>query len=978
MARVGVGYFLILLCLAWSVPAAAQDIASGSFAGVVRDTSGAVLPGVTVEVASPALIEKVRSTTTDSDGRYRITGLRPGLYSVTFTLPGFRTVRREGVDLTTGFVATVNGDLSVGAVEETITVTGTAPIVDMKSSTQQQVFSGEVLRELPTGKNSGLYAALLPGAVLNNLGSIDVGGTKGETENNMAIHGGRTLDGLTFRDGNYDGQMFGSRGANAISSINPATIQEVTLQLTGGLTAEAQSGGVQTNAVMRDGGNVLTGTVIVDYGSRHFQADNIDDTLQSRGVKTAAFVKSNRDVAVGVGGPIKRDKLWFFADARQWESFAQFPGIYYNKLQGSLFYEPDLGRPGYSGPRTTAPGLRLTWQASQKNKFTGSFRYERTCNCYFQLLQGTMAPEAAQHDRYRVHIGQVSWTNPVSNRLLLQAGVLSNWGVFFRDTTEDQGVNAGATISVLDRLRNLRYNAPVSLNYTPYQQTNGTASLSYITGSHAFKVGGFYMRAQREQTAKTTSPALSYTFAGRVPESVTYFAYPNLVKNGIDQAAFYVQDQWTIQNLTLNAGLRFDVLSGFAPDTQSPAGPWVPERNHPAVRGIVSWKDVNPRLGAAYNLFGNDRTAIKVNLGRFITFEPLGGLAASTVPANLIVTSANRTWVDANGDYVPQERELGPLSNANFGKVVSNTAYADDLVHGWGKHFYNWQGSVSVQHELRRGFGVNVGYFRTWYGNFTATDNVLVSPSDYDSYCLTSPSDSRLPGGGGQQMCGLMAIKPTSFGRVSNLLAPASDYGKQTEIYTGLDVTVNARFGNGGLVSGGLSTSQTATDNCEVLAKLPEMAPTAAPSRFCHVAPPWSAGTQVKLFGSYGLPWDLRASVVYQNMAGPPTTASFVATNALVTPALGRPLAGGANTTATVELVEPNSLYVEDRINQVNVSLSRTFRFGKARLNPTVDFHNAFNANTVLGVNTRYGPSWQNVTNVFPPRMIKFGVRADF
>ena len=978
MQRLQVGLLVTVLSLVLAGATRAQDVGSGSFAGVARDASGAVLPGVTVEVASPALIEKVRSTTTDSDGRYRITGLRPGEYSVTFTLPGFRTVRREGVALTTGFVATINGEMSVGAVEETITVTGTAPIVDVKSSTQQQVFSGEVLRELPTGKNSGLYAALLPGAVLTNLGSIDVGGTKGETENNMAIHGGRVLDGLTFRDGNYDGQMFGARGSNAISSINPATVQEVTLQLTGGLTAEAQSGGVQTNAVMRDGGNVLSGTLIVDYGSRRLQADNIDDALRARGVTTAAFVKSNRDIAFGVGGPIRRDKLWFFADARQWEAFAQFPGIYYNRLQGTMFYDADLGRPGYSGPRTTAPGLRLTWQASQKNKLTGSFRYEKTCNCYFQLLQGLAAPEATQHDRYRVHIGQVSWTNPLSNRLLLQAGVLSNWGVFFRDTTPDQGVNTAATISILDRLRNLRYNAPISLNYTPYQQTNGTASLSYITGSHAFKVGGFVMRATRKQSAQTTSPALSYTFAGRVPESVTYFAYPNLVKNGINQSAFYVQDQWTIQNLTLNVGLRLDLLNGFAPETHSPAGPWVPERNHPAVHGTVAWKDWNPRLGAAYNLFGSDRTAIKVNLGRFITFEPLGGLAASTVPANLIVTSATRTWVDANGDYAPQESELGPLSNANFGKVVSNTAYADDLVRGWGKHFYNWQGSVSVQHELRRGFGVNVGYFRTWYGNFTATDNVLISPADYDSYCLAAPADSRLPGGGGQQVCGLMAIKPTSFGRVSNLLAPASDYGKQTEVYTGLDFTVNARFGNGGLLSGGLSTSQTETDNCDVLAKLPELATTAAPSRFCRVAPPWSAGTQVKIFGSYRLPWDLRTSVIYQNMAGAPTTASVVATNAQITPVLGRPLAGGANSTATVELIAPNSLYVEDRINQVNISLSRTFRFGKARLNPTVDFHNAFNANTVIGMNTRYGPAWQNVTNVFPPRMIKFGVRADF
>jgi hypothetical protein len=485
------------------------------------------------------------------------------------------------------------------------------------------------------------------------------------------------------------------------------------------------------------------------------------------------------------------------------------------------------------------------------------------------------------------------------------------------------------------------------------------------------------MRAIRKQITQTTDPAVAYTFAGQVPESVTYFAYPNIIRNGINQSALYAQDQWTIRNLTLNLGVRFDFLNSFAPETHSPAGPWVPARDHAAVSGIVSWKDINPRLGAAYNLFGSNRTAVKVNFGRFVTFEPLGGLAASTVPANLIVTQANRTWVD-NGDYIPQENELGPLSNANFGKIVSNTAYDPDLIRGWGKHFYNWQGSVSVQHELRRGLGVNVGYFRTWYGNFSATDNVLVSPADYDSYCMTGPSDPRLPGGGGEQICGLMAIKPAAFGRVSNLLAPASNYGKQTEVYSGIDLTVNARFGNGGLLSGGFSTSQTTTDNCAVLEKLPELATTAAPSRFCHVAPPWSSGTQLKLLGTYGLPWDLHASVIYQNMAGPPTTATFVATNAQVTPILGRALAGGANSTATVELIAPNTLYVEERINEVSVSLSRTFRYGKARLNPTVDFHNALNANPVLGINARYGPAWQNVTNVFPPRMIKFGMKVDF
>ena len=971
-------YLVAALVLALPAIAAGQDVASGTFAGVVRDSSGAVLPGVSVEVASPALIEKVRSAVTDAEGRYRIPGLRPGSYSVTFVLPGFRTVRRDGLELTTGFVATVNAELTVGAVEETVTVTGAAPVVDLRSASQQQVFSGETVRELPIGKNSGVYAALLPGATLNNLSSMDVGGTKGETENNIGIHGGRPLDGLTFREGNYDGHMFGSRGSNALSSINPATIQEVTLQLTGGLTAEAQSGGIQNNVVLRDGGNTVGGSVVLDFGHRNLMSSNVDDDLRSRGVRTAAFLADNYDVAAGAGGPVQRDRLWYFLDARKWKSYSEFPGNYYNKRQGTLFYEPDLSRPAISGPETKAFGARFTWQAAARHKLTFNGRYEDTCNCYFQLLQGTTAPEAAQHDRYFPYkMGQVTWTHPATDRLLLQAGTLAIVSVFSRETSADQGV-APDTISVLDRLRNYRYGSPISLNSTPFSQANTTASLSYITGSHAFKVGGLYLRAMREQTAQNNG-AISYTFAGAVPESVTLFAYPNLVKSGIVQSALYAQDQWNLGDLTLNLGLRFDALGSYAPETHSPAGPWVPARTFDAVDDIVSWKDISPRLGASYNLFGTNRTALKVNVGRFIGFEPLGGLASATAPANSIVTQATRTWRDANGDYIPQESELGPLSNANFGRTVSNTDYSEDLLHGWGARNYNWQGSVSVQHELFAGFGLNAGYFRTWYGNFSATDNVLVAPSDYDSYCVVGPSDSRLPGGGGERICGLMAISPGAFGRVRNLVAPASDFGKQSEVYNGFDLTINARFGEGGVLSGGLATSQTVIDNCEVLERLPEMSgANAAPSRFCHVAPPWSAGTQLKLYGSYPLPWDLRVSGVYQNVAGPATTATFVAGNAQVTPSLGRPLAGGANATASVELIAPNSLYREDRISQLNLSVTRTFRAGRMRVQPNLDLHNALNANPVLLTNARYGPVWQNVQGVLTPRMVKLGVRVDF
>ncbi len=981
MRRQQLAFFVMMLSIVLAIPAAAQDTGSGTFAGIVRDASGAVLPGVTVEAASPALIEKVRAVVTDAEGRYRITGLRPGVYSLTFTLPGFRTTRREGLELTTGFIATANAELSVGAVEETITVTGQAPIVDTTNSTQQQVFSDEVVRELPIGKNSAVFATLLPGAVLSQLANQDVGGSKGETENQVGIHGGKPNDGLTFRDGNFDGHMFGGFGANALSSINPATIQEVTLQLTGGLTAEAFSGGIQNNVIIKDGGNVFRGSFLADFGSRNLQGDNIDDALRARGVTAAAFVKENKDLAFGLGGPIKQDKLWFFGDARYWRSFSEYPGIYFNKLQGkSPLYERDLSRPAIGGTYTKAGGIRLTWQATQKNKFTATGRYEDTCNCFFQVNLGLRSPEAAQDDKYHPYrLMQASWTNPLTDKILLQASTIVINSRFVHEITPERGIDRATTISTLDRLTNFRYNAPLDYTDVPFKQGNVTASVTYITGPHAFKVGGMYLRAAQTRRQITNDLSYLYTFAGPVPESVQYFAYPNVVQNGARQVALYAQDQWTIRDLTLSLGVRYDAFNAYAPATHSGAGPWSPARDFPAAKDIVDWKDINPRVGMTYKLFGSDHTALKMNLGRFVPFESIGSpVTFGNVPSNQVVLTATRTWRDTNGDYLPQEEELGPLSNAAFGTPVRNTTYAEDVIHGWGVRAHMWEGSVSVQHELRPGLGLNVGYFRTWYNNFTVTDNTLVTAADFDSYCITGPVDSKLPGGGGENVCGLKTITPSLFGRVSNRVARASDYGKQTEVYNGIDATVNMRFGDGGLLSGGLSTAQTVTDNCEVLAKVPEAALTNAPNRFCHVAPSWSAATQVKLFGSYPLPFDFRVTAVYQNIPGFPTTASYVVTNAQATAALGRPLAGGANATALVELIPPLSLYQEARLNLVNLSFTRSFRVGSRRIQPTIDLHNALNANPVLLMNLRYGPAWRNVQGVLPPRLIKLGVTVDF
>jgi hypothetical protein len=436
----------------------------------------------------------------------------------------------------------------------------------------------------------------------------------------------------------------------------------------------------------------------------------------------------------------------------------------------------------------------------------------------------------------------------------------------------------------------------------------------------------------------------------------------------------FLQDQWSLGDTTLNLGLRLDMLNGWIPAVTMPAGDFVPERSFPEVPDALNWKDLSPRIGVAHDLFGNGRTAVKGFIGRFVSFQSNAGLLAALAPAASMVTSSTRTWNDLNGDYVPQENELGPHSAANFGQVRSVTSYDRAITHGWHNREYSWQASASIQHELRPGLSVEVGYYRTWYGNFTLTDNLAISPDDFDPYCITAPTDSRLPNSG-QQICGFYDIRPSAFGLVDNFVTKASNYGKQKEIFNGVDVTMNARI-RGVTVLGGLATGSTLLERCFVVDSPQELYQ-------CRNKQPWGAGTQLKLSAILTLPWQVRTSLTYTNIASIPLTASYVATNAAIAPSLGRNLgacrgAAVCNATAIVELMEPNQVFPEGRNQQLNLRFARRFNAAGMRLEPQVDIFNLTNSNQVLVMTTRYGAAWQNATTILAPRVVKLGVQVNF
>ena len=947
--------------------AAAQVAGAASIGGVTRDASGAVLPGVTVEASSPALIEKTRSVTTDGQGQYLIVDLRPGTYAVTFTLAGFSTVRREGVELAPNFNATINADLKVGALEETITVSGQSPVVDVLEAETRNVISSDRLEALPTGKTLPAYVALTPGLTATATAQ-DVGGSKGEIFIQPFIHGGHGTEARTVLDG-FETNTPYVGGSGRAFVPNPASTRAVSVELGNG-PGESSSSGVQINFVPRDGANNFSGTFIGNFSHDELQGTNVSDELRARGLTEESIGGVDRlwEASFGLGGPLKRDRLWFYTGHRHWGSANRVPGAYYNLTPQEVYYTPDYSKQALDDFENRQHNVRVTWQATRRNKFNVSYDWEYRCDCH-RSISSTISPEATNRRIYYPELFLATWSFPATNRLLLEAG--SGTVSLDYEAFPTEGV-AYETVSILEQSTSFRYRAgsPAANPTGGYGQKyslahNGRFAATYVTGSHALKAGMTLRYIDNKNENKGS--AVSYAFNRGVPTQVSLYAYP-LEFHEIQKAdlGLYVQDQWTFRRLTLNGGLRFDYLNSYVPVITLPAGPFVPARSFDEVPCVPCWKNLSPRVSAVYNLFGSGKTALKVSAGRYVGTDVLD-LASANSPLSASNPTANRAWTDANGDFLPQENELGPLSNTAFGTVRTTTRYSPEIL--LDNRQYNWKTSASVEHELLPGVAVGFAYYRTTWHNFRATDNLALTPDNFDPYWITAPIDPRLPGGGGYRVDGLYNVNAAGFVAVpNNVVGETARFGDQTEIYNGFDATVNARLGGGAFVGGGISTGRTVTNECFVIDS-PQVL------RYCEITPPFR--TQLKLNGSYNLPWAIRASAVLQSLPGIPISANYVATLAEVQPSLGRPLSGGARTVTITNILEPQTMF-EDRIQQVDLRFSRMFRAGGVRLQGMFDIYNLFNASPILAINTTYGPSWLTPTSIMDARLFKFGVQVDF
>jgi hypothetical protein len=749
------------------------------------------------------------------------------------------------------------------------------------------------------------------------------------------------------------------------------------------------------------------------------QGNNFSDDLRNRGLAAPNRIVKLWDFNPSYGGPVKKDKLWFFTSGR-YNGARNGTAMFYNlnvNNPNAWTYVPDKTRPAVTNNIWKTYAFRFTSQLTPRNKLAFGYDNAYTCECAL-TVDAVTAPESA----IPRHLGPnggwtLDYSSPISNRLLLEAVLYHRFITSrrqhpanlpdFGDTLEDViAWNPVAPIGVNEQSTGLTYRA-VTTDSSRNHSGNWPqrVALSYITGAHAFKFG--YINnfgSKPNQHLNFDSPIL-YRFNNGVPNRITLTATPyNAYADQDMDLGLFVQDKWTLKRTTFSGALRYDQFKSAYPAQHLGPGLLVPSRNIdiPATPG-VNWKDITPRVGVAHDLFGNGKTALKATVAGYVAGQALRGSGGTSIfgdglnPIEKTVLTTTRSWNDANRNFVPDCNLLNPLANGecgimgntDFGTVRPGSTYDPAVLDGWGKRAYNWEVTAGVQQELLPRVSLDVGYFRRAFGNSNVVDNRAIGPNDYETFSITAPADSRLPGGGGYTVSGLYDLKPAKAGTpADNFITFATNYGKQTETFNGLDLTINARPRSGLVLQGGLSTGKNVFDNCEISAKLPEILLATAttttvpltsnnvwvPQSYCHQDSGWVS--QIKFLSSYTIPKvDVQTSATFQSYPGALIAANYNAPNAVVLASLGRALSAGA-ANITLNLVTPGTMYGERR-NQLDFRFAKILKYSGTRATIGLDVYNALNANPVLTQNNSFAV-WQQPQSILTARFVKISLRFDF
>ena len=1089
------------------LPAAA--FAQSALTGEVTDNTGGVLPGVTVEAASPALIEGSRVAITDGTGRYNIIDLRPGTYDVTMTLPGFSTFVQEGINVSASTNVTINGQLSVGALEETVTVSGEAPIVDVQSAARVEVVEREILDSLPTTRNTQSIGYLAQGVRLTR---PDVGGAQMMEQVRMSVHGA-TPRHTTMQ---VDGMIVNSQmGDGLIMNYNNQALSQEMAMTTSGNNAEVAAGGLRLNMIPKDGGNQFSGSNYVGFTlNEGWQADNFTQGMKDLGLTSNQGVTNIHDVNPAIGGPILQDRLWYFTSARAISVDELFAGAFQPTLRTDVSSDviQDYFKRGAtitcedpntslncvgshpaveSAERAVAEQhvrsalLRLTAQVSQRNKV--SVYLDRIFKWKKREFTATREPIQAAgfrdpgHANY--HTFQAKWTSTISSRALFELGYSQVYerllissqsaealGEVYPSNLQqpdlqaptpgdlrtciatpcyhDAGYNQtgewyrNATIQDLATgIQTNNYWGDVWI--TPSDRLYPNASLSYVTGSHNMKVGmqwsfgndgdsrdrlGHLNIRPYGGLPQPCSPDPSVDCEGRhVVEALNYPTSWNTTVRA--DRGFFVQDTWTLDRLTINAGVRYDHFESLINTYRTGdlgGGRFISARSAPEIPAAPYWDDIVPRVSVTYDLFGDARTALKFSMNKYMRpyasghaerYSPYREVSdrrpwfdcamnpsvhttgADGDPRAACATAAQlgglpaspEHYLSTNYDGIPQDHEIGLLGNSTVfreGGVAIPSSQADPNL----QREYNWEYNAGIQHELLPRVSLNIGWYRRVFGDIEARSNrAIVScdptialdgercgswipftinfddPDGHVSRLRALGQNIDLPSGS------FLAydLDPAFRGQIENYDV-TSDINRT--YYNGFEVSINARLPNGGSIFGGWTASQNIQDTCGLLVN---------PNGVSIEDPVRGSDEGIIRGGRYcnqselGMPFrnDFKLFATYPLPAGFEFSGSIQAYSGgereLTWSVPNSYIPHGTPTSRpTVQLYAPGTNYLP-YWTQVDIAVRKLFRIGNIESSVQADFYNLLNAAVVVDETESYGGSLGRPTRLLQGRLLR-------
>ena len=980
-------FMVLAVLMAWPTDARAQSV----IAGLVKDTQGGVLPGVTVEVASDALIEGTKSTTTDGAGQYRIIDLRPGVYTVTFSLVGFKTVRRDKFELQSEFTATINADLQIGALSETITVTGAAPLVNLESAAKVQVMDRGAIDNIPTSRTIQGLGQLIIGVQLS---APDVGGAHASQQTYFSVHGQGAAQSTIMVDGMTANSMEGNGAVQAY--YTDGMVEQISYQ-TSGIGADRSGGGVTVNLVPREGGNRFSTLTTANYRPGDWQSSNVTPRIKTLGLLAGSSTLFISEANLSEGGPIKKNRLWFFTTISDFETDNRVADVFF-----------DDGRQGDDPAHIRHALVRLTYQLSARNKV--SFYFDRT-NKYRGFVAGALADRETAGNVWtfsRYQNGQATYKAPVTNKIFVDGGYSFNtsWrdekpqpGTEFERGTPEWYSHASRTTQVTGPR-----STAAATNATQYKtKQNLQASVSYVTGTHHVKAGvgwqwGWFSHGisangdiTQRYSSFTQDPAThNYTFVG--PVDVLVRNTPLFSRERLNRdLSMYAQDSFTMKRLTVNYGVRREYLNSQVDQTSSDAGRFVPARTQLVYPNVPNWKDWAPRFQLVLDLFGTGRTAIKYSLNRYNRAETSSTAASFNT---LSSTTSARQWTDLNTDDIAQGArifnadrtftdcvyltpgcEINLSGSATQGGLAANFGLPSDAgIYGGFPRLWNLEHGLEVQHALMSRLAVSGSWFHWNDHNLTKTVNTALTDADYTPITVYNPIDGT--------PITYYNISSAASSRASNNVTIVEPLRKNS--FDGYTIELQARPYGGAQVFGGLGLQRTSAIDCATSIAGASVSPNSL--RFCDETQNGKRFSKdFRISASFPLAWGLNVGGVYLNNDGgsinptytfsrtiryPDGTSAYTLAGTLplsacpttygcVPGALTAPTLTSAS--ASVAL-SPGATVSDERLQQVDLRVSRNFKVGKVSIAPAFEAFNIFNTDLIIG---RVSASYANAAGTY-------------